>query len=119
MFSSPSGIVVESSGGILVADADAFDGSGGVIRIDPVTGEQTEISSGCTFESPIGIALEPNGGILVADRRFEWQRRGDPHRPGDRRSDNGFSRWHVPRAAGGRERTCHRHRASPHDVTAV
>jgi hypothetical protein len=37
-FSAPVGITVEADGSILVADADAFGGSGGVIRVDPASG---------------------------------------------------------------------------------
>lgn len=39
-FVSPLGIAVE---------ADAFGGAGGVIRVDPKTGEQTKVTSGKKF----------------------------------------------------------------------
>ncbi|TLZ82898.1 MAG: hypothetical protein E6K11_00865 [Methanobacteriota archaeon] len=44
---------------ILVADEDAFGGSGGVIRVDPTTGAQTVVSSGGNFVDPVGIAVVP------------------------------------------------------------
>jgi sugar lactone lactonase YvrE len=76
-FVNPFGVAVESDGDILVADLDAFDDPnsepqfrfpGGVIRVDPVTGAQTTVSSGGLFSDPIGIAVEADGNILVADR---------------------------------------------------
>jgi NHL repeat len=48
-FVDPSGIAVEADGDILVADANAFGGGGGVIRVDPATGAQTTVSSGSSF----------------------------------------------------------------------
>ena len=48
------------AGTILVADEDAFAGSlGGVIRVNPTTGVQTEVSSGVNFVDPTGIAVVP------------------------------------------------------------
>lgn len=64
---TPSGAVTLNSGDVLVADSDAFGGMGGVIRVDPVTGAQTPISSGDNFVDPIGIAFAANGDILVVD----------------------------------------------------
>jgi hypothetical protein len=51
-------------GDILVADRDAFggpclNGCGGVIRVNPVGGAQTTVSSGGSFVEPDGIAVEP------------------------------------------------------------
>ncbi len=60
-------MAVEADGGILVADANAFSGSGGVIRVNPKTGKQTTVSSGGFFVGPLDIAVEAKGGILVAD----------------------------------------------------
>lgn len=64
---TPSGAVTLNPGDVLVADSDAFGGMGGVIRVDPVTGAQTLISSGGFFKDPIGIAFAANGDILVSD----------------------------------------------------
>jgi sugar lactone lactonase YvrE len=73
-FVTPNGIAVEADGDILVVDIDAFDDPnaaprlpGGVIRVDPVTGGQTTVSSGGSFADPFGIAVEADGDILVAD----------------------------------------------------
>jgi TolB protein len=72
-FADPTGIAAEAGGGILVADPNAFGGSGGVIRVDPQTGVRTTVSrnsspAGATsFADPTGIAVEAGGGILVAD----------------------------------------------------
>jgi sugar lactone lactonase YvrE len=57
-----------------VADRDAFDRNGGVIRVDPVTGVRTTVSANGSppgepgFVEPMAIALEADGDILVADR---------------------------------------------------
>src|SRR2546427_12225835 len=56
------------AGTILVADEDAFGGSGGVIRVNPTTGAQTVVSSGGNFVEPTAIAIAVNGDILIADR---------------------------------------------------
>ena len=47
------------AGDILVADASAFDGSGGVIRVDPITGAQTTVSSGGSLVAPFDIVVAP------------------------------------------------------------
>jgi sugar lactone lactonase YvrE len=72
-FADPSGLAVEANGDILVADENAFGGTGGVIRVDPATGARTTVSAngappgGPVFSGPFGIALEADGDILVAD----------------------------------------------------
>lgn len=53
-------------GDILIADADAH----AVIRIDPVTGAQTVISSGGNFVEPLGLTVDPSGDIFVVDGGF-------------------------------------------------
>ncbi len=65
--SSPAGVAVDVNGSILVADTNAFGGSGGVIQIDPATGDQARLSSGGAFVSPIDIAIDADGLLLVAD----------------------------------------------------
>ena len=64
-FGSPAGLVVESSGDILVTGDALF-------RVDPTTGNRTIISgpvvgSGPDFEgNPAGLVVESSGDILVA-----------------------------------------------------
>lgn len=67
-FAKPSDLAVDRSGQILVADRDAFGGSGGVIRVDPATGAQAKLSSGGSFKEPRGITVAADGTVLVADR---------------------------------------------------
>jgi sugar lactone lactonase YvrE len=72
-FADPSGVAVEADGDILVADENAFGGTGGVIRVDPSSGARTTVSAngapagGPAFSAPFGLALEGDGDILVAD----------------------------------------------------
>jgi hypothetical protein len=57
----------------VVADAGAFNGGGGVIRVNPLTGARTTVSEnsnppgGPSFFDPIQLALAPNGDLLVTD----------------------------------------------------
>ncbi|MER5967285.1 hypothetical protein [Streptomyces sp. NPDC002057] len=64
---SPVGVAVDGHGGILVADTNAFGGSGGVIRVDPATGAQTTVASGGAFAGPRAVAVEADGSLLVLD----------------------------------------------------
>ncbi len=72
-FESPLDVAIEADGHILVVDVDAFGGTGGVIRVDPVTGARTTVSEnaspagGPSFDNPLRLALEVDGDILVAD----------------------------------------------------
>ncbi|WP_119730195.1 hypothetical protein [Thermomonospora amylolytica] len=65
--SRPLGLAVESNGTILVADADAFDGTGGVRRVNPASGEKSVLSAGGFFRDPWGVAVEADGSVLVSD----------------------------------------------------
>lgn len=49
-----------------MGDAEAFGGSGGIIRVNPLSGAQTTVSSG-GFSFPMGLATAANGDIIVAD----------------------------------------------------
>lgn len=75
-FSFPIDLTIDATGQILVVDSNAFGpdvisgGTGGVIRVDPLTGAQTAVSSGGNFHGPTGIALDAAGYILVADVDF-------------------------------------------------
>lgn len=72
-FVDPLAIARAPNGDLLVADENAFGGSGGVIRVDRDTGERTTVSQnqspigGPSFSAPTGIALLPNGDIVVTD----------------------------------------------------
>jgi Ca2+-binding RTX toxin-like protein len=72
LFVDPYAVTLGPSGGLLVADREAFDGTGGVIRVDPDTGQQTLISDNAIsppgfFADPDGIAVSASGDIFVAD----------------------------------------------------
>ena len=72
-FADPEGIAVAADGSLLIADQSAYNEAGqinraGVIRVDPLTGAQTLVSSGGLFTDPIGIAIAADGTLLVADQ---------------------------------------------------
>ncbi len=52
-------------GDILVADTGDVGGAGAVIRVDPVIGAQTVISSGGSLSGPEGLTFDAAGQILV------------------------------------------------------
>src|SRR5581483_10808587 len=54
-------------GDILVADGNAFGGNGGIIRVDPVTGEQAPVAVGGNFLDPSGIAVGEQGQLYITD----------------------------------------------------
>lgn len=79
-FVDPYGLGVRAGGAILVADQDAYpdgsgvcgggfpqNGRGGVIRVDPVSGAQTKITSSGHLCDPDGAEVAPNGGFYIAD----------------------------------------------------
>ena len=57
-FKKITGVAVDESGNVLVADANAFGGGGGVIRVNPTNGAQTRVTT-ATFVDPDGIAVVP------------------------------------------------------------
>ncbi len=72
LFADPANVVVAPSGGLLVADSSAYGGTGAVIGVDPISGQQSLVSNNATsptplFASPFGIVLERNGTVLIAD----------------------------------------------------
>jgi Ca2+-binding RTX toxin-like protein len=67
-FIEPSGIALAPNGDLLVADAEAFGGGGGVIRINPSTGAKVTDYQGGNFIEPTGVAALPSGEILVVDQ---------------------------------------------------
>jgi Ca2+-binding RTX toxin-like protein len=73
LFRDPTGVVFDPrTGTLVVADPNAFGGSGGLVRVDPASGQQTPLSSNAIsahgfFADPTGVATAPSGALLVAD----------------------------------------------------
>jgi Ca2+-binding RTX toxin-like protein len=72
LFRDPGSVSLDSDGSLVVADPSAFGGSGGLIRVDPESGQQTPLSSNATsspgfFADPLAVAVEHSGRLLVAD----------------------------------------------------
>jgi hypothetical protein len=74
-FVEPLGVVIAPNGDLLVADQQAFPGAGGgVIRVNPVTGQRTTVSENASpagapdFVDPFALTLAANGDILVSDQ---------------------------------------------------
>ena len=73
LFRHPYDIAVAGDGSLLVADMGAFATStdhspdGRIIRVDPVTGQQSIVSSGNLLVDPAGLTLGPNGLIYVVE----------------------------------------------------
>jgi sugar lactone lactonase YvrE len=65
--SQPSGLAIDATGNLIVADQQAFGGGGGLIRVDPVTGQQTAISSGGLFINPAAVVIDSLGQLIVTD----------------------------------------------------
>jgi sugar lactone lactonase YvrE len=82
--SDPNGIAVAANGDLFVADFSAFDGNGGIFRIDPVTGNRTEVASNSHGSGPAfgfgpdGIAIAPDGSLVVVDTYGYQVLRVDP-----------------------------------------
>jgi len=58
----PLGVALGSDGSIFVAD-----GSGSVLKVNPLSRAQNLIASGKPLVQPVGIALDAEGNILIAD----------------------------------------------------
>ena len=63
----PTGIAVDAAGQLFVADSDAFDRRGGIIRIDPTTGAQFPASWDGYFFDPQSLVIGSDGVMFVAD----------------------------------------------------
>jgi sugar lactone lactonase YvrE len=83
-FAWPWGIALEADGDILISDFQAFGGTGGIIRVDPVTGVRTTVSEnaapagGPQFAAPGDLIVEPCGEILVVGSGGNGVLRVDP-----------------------------------------
>jgi DNA-binding beta-propeller fold protein YncE len=70
LFQRPYDLAVEPDGHLVVADIGVPNRKdGAVIRVDPLTGRQSLVSSGGEFFDPAGIAVGPGGQIYVVDNR--------------------------------------------------
>lgn len=73
LFRHPYDIVVAADGSLLVADMGAYatptdrTPDGRIIRVDPVTGQQSLVTSGNLLVDPAGLALAPDGLIYVVE----------------------------------------------------
>jgi len=73
LFRDPTSVVLDpDQGTLIVADPTAFGGSGGLIRVDPTTGQETPLSSNAIsiqalFVDPVGIGFNHSGDLLVTD----------------------------------------------------
>jgi DNA-binding beta-propeller fold protein YncE len=73
LFRHPYDIAVAGDGSLLVADMGAYatpgdrSPDGRIIRVDPVTGRQSLVSSGNLLVDPAGLAVAPSGLIYVVE----------------------------------------------------
>src|SRR5439155_17815446 len=65
---NPQGVAVDSNGDVFVTLVAGFGSAeGAVIRVDPITGARTIVSSGSLLVDPEGIAIDAAGHLLVSD----------------------------------------------------
>ena len=73
LFVDPSSVALLRDGTLAVADPNAFGGSGGIIRVDPGTGQESVLASNASspsiafFADPVGVAVDSLGRLLVTD----------------------------------------------------
>jgi DNA-binding beta-propeller fold protein YncE len=68
LFERPFDLAVEADGSLVIADmGEPNQKDGSIIRVDPLTGAQSLVSSGGEFFDPAGIAVAPGGDLYVAD----------------------------------------------------
>ncbi len=63
-FVNPAGLVIDSTGNIIVVDS-GYGETGGLIKVNPLTGEQTVIASGGSIRYPMGVAIDATGNLYV------------------------------------------------------
>jgi sugar lactone lactonase YvrE len=81
-FAWPWGLTLDPNGDLLVSDRMAFGGTGGIIRVNPITGVRTTVSSNATgagpsFQAPGDLVFDC-GAILVNDFFAQAVYRVDP-----------------------------------------
>jgi Ca2+-binding RTX toxin-like protein len=72
LFKDPTGVAMDAAGTLIVADPGAFGGNGGLIRVDPDSGQEFPLSSDSSsaqglFVDPVGVAISHTGFIYVVD----------------------------------------------------
>jgi hypothetical protein len=83
-FATAEGVAIAPDRTIYVADSDAYDGDGGVFRVNPDTGQRTMISNNDSptvgtvpdYQTPVAIAIDDDGDLLVAERMSEGDDEG-------------------------------------------
>lgn len=72
-FIVPRNLTIDASGNILISDSNTTSNAPGlIIRVDPLTGARTVVSSGSVgsgrnLEVPVGLVVDDQGNILVLD----------------------------------------------------
>jgi len=93
LFRDPTGVAFDPDGSIIVADPNAFGGTGGLIRVDPTSGQQTPLSTNATSSrGPLRLAAR-----CRLKRLRRW--RGDRRRSKHRRADAGLEQHPVATGA--------------------
>jgi DNA-binding beta-propeller fold protein YncE len=70
LFQRPYDLAVEADGSLVVADLGQPNRrDGALIRVDPLTGRQSLLSSGGSFFDPTGVAVGHGGQLWVVDSR--------------------------------------------------
>ena len=68
LFHQPFDLALEADGDLVIADMGVSNQrDGAVIRVDPLTGRQSTVSSGGNFYDPAGIAVGRGGVLYVLD----------------------------------------------------
>jgi streptogramin lyase len=72
-FTVPRNVTIDANGNILISDSGTTSNAPGlIIRVDPLTGQRTVVSSGSVgsgrnLEVPVGLVVDEQGNILVLD----------------------------------------------------